>query len=665
LIRILPVICCLLFINPAFSQKDELSRVLDLLQQNTQTDSAKAELYTHLSYLYEAKNISSAIYYGTLAIQTARNANNQAASANAYNQQASNYVWNGQNDTALKLYFEAIRICNSNKYDELLMKSYVGIAYLYETMYELDKALDYSKKALEIAEQIDKAGLSAFAYHEMASVSASLNNYTEAFDYFTKAKAGFIKLNNLDRVASCCSDMSALYINRRQYTQAQQQLDSALQIFNTLDEPIQTAEVYEGYGHLYSEMKQFDQAAVNYDSAFAIYQNNQMGSDEARIETDKGNLLLAEKKYADAKNILLQAYDYFKATDNKEGRLQTIVMLAEADSALGNANKDFSYLTEYKSLSDSLTQLRTEQRTRELMVEIGAENKDKENEMLRAENNNNKNRSFLAVICGIIFLVIAIAIFLLYRQKLRANKEMRMAQEKTDTAYAEMKEMSNMKDKLFSILAHDLRSPLANTHHLLQLTKTGAIDSDIFSQLASELEINLDYNRELLDNVLNWAKSQMDGIIVNMKKLNLRKLVDENVLLFAAISEKKQVKIINNINTEDFVTADENIMLLALRNTISNAVKFSQPSRPVYISALTVESKTVITIKDEGVGISAEQQKNIFTVHTVSKRGTMQEKGAGIGLRITMEMIQKMGGRIWIESEEGNGTSVFIEVDTA
>ncbi len=635
------------------------------MQQNKQTDSAKAELYTHLSYLYQSKNISSAIYYGSLAIQTARDANNQAALANAYNQQAGNYVWNAQRDTALKLYFEAIRICNANKYDELLMRSYVGIAYLYETMDAPDKALDYSKKALEIAEKLNKAGLNAFAYHEMASVSMKLNNYADAYNYFTKAKAGFIKLNNFDRVGSCCSDMSQLFISLRQYTQAQQQLDSALQIFNSLDEPIQTAEVFEGYGHLYTEMKQFDQASINYDSSLKIYSNNGMAADEARIETDQGNMLLENKKYADAKSILLKAYDYFKATDDKDGRMQTIVMLARADSALGNANKDYSYLVEYKSLSDSLNRLRTEQRTRELMVEIGSENKDKENKILRAENDTNKNRTFLAAISGMVFLIIAIAIFLLYRQKIKANKELKAAQEKTDIAYAEMKEMSSMKDKLFSILAHDLRSPLANTHHLLQLTKTGAVDNDIFSQLASELEINLDYNRELLDNVLNWAKSQMDGIIVKMKKLDLKKLVDENVLLFAAISEKKQVKIINSINTWDSVMADENIMLLALRNTISNAVKFSQPSKPVHISSTTVNNKTIITIRDEGIGISAEQQKNIFTVHTVSKRGTMQEKGAGIGLRITMEMIQKMGGRIWIESEEGKGTSVFIEVDAA
>lgn len=222
-----------------------------------------------------------------------------------------------------------------------------------------------------------------------------------------------------------------------------------------------------------------------------------------------------------------------------------------------------------------------------------------------------------------------------------------------------------MKDKLFSILAHDLRSPLANTSHLLQLTKTGAIDSDVFAQLASELEVNLDYNRELLDNLLSWARSQMQGINITKKTVTLQKLVNENILLAAGIADKKQVKLINNIDPNETVLVDENILQLALRNTISNAIKFSLPSKEVVISAKKENDKMILCVKDSGVGISEEDQKNIFTLHTTSRRGTQLEKGAGIGLRISSEMIQKMGGRIWLESKTGEGTSVFIEVDAA
>ncbi len=657
-------LCCILYSTHLFSQKDELQHAFQKLQQNNIPDSARAEAYRYLSFLYQGKNLDSALLYGSKAIETALITGNQLILAKTYAQQASNYVWSSKPDTALKLYFNAVKICNIIKANDVLFECYNGIAYLYETTSTYDKALEYSKKALQISYSLNDVNLSAFSYHEMASVCMGLKNYHDALSYFIKAKSGFIKLNNLDRVASCCSDMSRTYLAINLYSQAVNQLDSALKIFNYLDEPIQAAEVYEGYGEVYTQTKQYTSAQSNYNIALEIYQQNHLDDDEARIEMDLGKMFLTKQDYLQAKTWVTKSYNFFKQNDEKEEQLASIIELAQIDSAIGNSPAtSLSFLKEYKALSDTLNLQKNNLRSQELLIEFDLERKEKENQLLRQENEITRNRFIITMWGSIISLLGAVGLFLLYRQKRKANIQLKKSQQQTDEAYEELKEVSRLKDKLFSILAHDLRSPLANTQHLLQLTRTGAIDKDIFEQLAGELELNLDYNRELLDNLLNWASNQMNGISVNLKRIKLRKLVSENFSLFTSLAEKKQVKLQNKIDALCTIIADENIMRLALRNVISNAIKFSHSNKNIIITTQPSQHKLLIIISDEGIGISAEQQKNIFTLHTNSTPGTQQEKGAGIGLRITLEMIEKMGGKVWIESQENKGTSVFIEVD--
>lgn len=229
----------------------------------------------------------------------------------------------------------------------------------------------------------------------------------------------------------------------------------------------------------------------------------------------------------------------------------------------------------------------------------------------------------------------------------------------------ELKHVSVLKDKLFSIIAHDLRSPLANTKNLLQLTRSGIIEKEEFDDLSRELDNNLDHNRDLLDNLLNWAKSQMDGLHVESKDLNLYDLVQENIALAKTAIEKKAITVYNKVPEDFFVNGDENILNLALRNTLSNAIKFSRIEGDIIVDCAVEDSKAIIMICDNGVGITEDKKQKIFSLEAISTIGTMKEKGAGIGLRITMEMLQKMDGDIWLESLPGHGTTVYIEVEKA
>lgn len=656
---------CLFFSLHLLAQKSEVDSTLRILHYASIPDSIKAKTLRRLSYLYQGTNIDSAIYYGQEAINLSRKIKDPVAVAQAYTQQASNYVWKNRTEEAVNLYHQAIEIGSKIQSNKILINAYTGISYLYETTETWDKAWLYSKKALDISGLSKEEDQKAYAYHEMASVYVGMNNLMQAENFFKKAKAGFEKIGDIDRIATCSADMSELYLKQDKFGLAKQQLDSATTLFLSLNETIQYAGVLQIYGDMQFRFHNYDSARQCYTNAIHIFTENGLRGDIATTQLSLGKMYLEEHKYDSARQYLSLAYDFFEEQKIYEKLLNVIFLLAEVDSASGTSNNIFNYLQEYRRIAEAVDRQKTDFRTRELLIEYQVEEKERQYATLRQETTLAKEKNILTTAGSIVFLLTAIAFFLMYQQKKKINKKLEISQLKTEQALEELKHVSALKDKLFSIIAHDLRSPLANTKNLLQLTRSGIIEKEEFDDLSRELDNNLDNNRDLLDNLLNWAKSQMNGLHVESQNLNLFDLVQENIALVKTAVEKKALTIYSKV-PEDFVlNGDENILNLALRNTLSNAIKFSRIEGDIIIDCAVENNKALIVICDNGVGITEDKKQKIFTLEAVSTTGTMKEKGAGIGLRITMEMLRKMNGNIWLESLPGQGTTVYIEVEKA
>lgn len=656
---------CLFLCLHLFAQQSEVDSTLRIIHYNSTPDSVKARALRQLSYLYQGTNIDSALYYGQAAIDLAKKINDQFALAMAYSQQGSNNVWINRTDEAVKLYHEAIDIGARIQSSKVLIKAYTGISYLYETTETWDKAWFYSKKALDLSELSKEEDQKAYAYHEMASVYVGMNNLLQAENFFKKAKAGFIKNGDIDRVATCSADISELYLKQNRFDLAKQQLDTATMLFQRLNETIQYAGVLQIWGDMQFRFHNYDSAKLCYSNAINIFTENGLRGDVASTQLSLGKMYLEQQEYDSATHYFTLAYDFFNEQGIYEKLLNVIFLLAKTDSASGKSENIFSYLEEYRRVAESVDQRKTDFRTRELLIEYQVEEKERQYAVLRQEAALAKEKNILTTSGSIVFLLVAIAFFVMYQQKKKINKKLEISQLKTEQTLEELKHVSVLKDKLFSIIAHDLRSPLANTKNLLQLTRSGIIEKEEFDDLSRELDNNLDHNRDLLDNLLNWAKSQMDGLHVESKVLNLFDLIQENIAVAKTAIDKKSISVYNKVPDDFVVFADENILNLALRNTLSNAIKFSRIDGDIIFDCAVENNKAIIMISDNGVGITDEKKQKIFSLEAVSTTGTMKEKGAGIGLRITMEMLRKMNGDIWLESLPGQGTTVYIEVEKA
>jgi PAS domain S-box-containing protein len=242
--------------------------------------------------------------------------------------------------------------------------------------------------------------------------------------------------------------------------------------------------------------------------------------------------------------------------------------------------------------------------------------------------------------------------------------EQKKAQDELVASEAKLKEANATKDKLFSIIAHDLRGPIGSFLPVLEmLTQEDDLDEDDRNALMDGLLQASKTAFSLLENLLNWARSQSNGIELKPDHFNVNEIINHNVDLLSTTAAQKAIKIA--VKTEDGLTAfaDQDSINLVIRNLLSNAIKFTRNQGAITISAYNKEQQVVITVEDNGVGINQEVMAKLFSInssHTSS--GTNQEKGSGLGLVLCKDFVEKNGGEIRVESVLGEGSRFIFTI---
>ena len=226
----------------------------------------------------------------------------------------------------------------------------------------------------------------------------------------------------------------------------------------------------------------------------------------------------------------------------------------------------------------------------------------------------------------------------------------------------ELEDLNQLKDKLLSVVSHDFRGPLNSLRGTLTLFLKGAISNEELNMLTKELVNKLDNTYNLLENLLSWARSQMQGMKVYAKKVELKPLVDGCINLLSPIAEKKLVKMANRIKPGVFVYADNEMVKLVLRNLISNSIKFTSAGDLICLDAKQNNNSITVSVEDNGLGISNENQAKIFKPENYSTVGTSNEAGMGLGLLLCKDFVEKNSGDIWFESELEKGSTFYFSL---
>lgn len=241
------------------------------------------------------------------------------------------------------------------------------------------------------------------------------------------------------------------------------------------------------------------------------------------------------------------------------------------------------------------------------------------------------------------------------------NKQLKLSED-------ELKKINEEKDKFFSIIAHDLKSPfnaLLNLSEFL-VEDLSELSMDEIGSFSKEINKSAHSVYNLLLNLLQWVQIKTGRINKTQEKIELFPLVNDTIMLLENLASKKSIKIQNNLTEQTSIVGDRTMIGSVFQNLISNAIKFTKRNGSIFVSNEVLDDKVIIHIKDTGVGISSENLKKLFKLDEhLTTSGTANESGTGLGLILCKELLEKNNGKIWAESTEGLGTTFSFSLERA
>ena len=283
-----------------------------------------------------------------------------------------------------------------------------------------------------------------------------------------------------------------------------------------------------------------------------------------------------------------------------------------------------------------------------------------ENEKQLATQRNYVNAA-LAIL--LIFVVITFLVRRSEKIQKNLNTELKKKTGDLEKSDSELREINQTKDRLFSIIGHDLRGPIGAFQGLLKLFKDGEIGQNEFIEFIPKLGHDIDHISFTLNNLLTWGQTQMNGAVTKPSVISMESIVEENIHLLSETAENKSIKLVSQLASNTLAWSGGNQIDIVIRNLISNALKFTPENGMVTITSIDKDKHWQISIRDTGVGMNQETIEKIFIENAnMTTYGTNNEKGTGLGLSLCKEMVEKNEGAIWVESILRKGSTFHFTV---
>lgn len=279
----------------------------------------------------------------------------------------------------------------------------------------------------------------------------------------------------------------------------------------------------------------------------------------------------------------------------------------------------------------------------------------KENSLLQ-EKIQNRNITLLLGSLFILVILITLGVELKRRKKITSLYGRLESQKK------ELEQANDLKNTMFSVVAHDLRNPLSTLSGVLNMLKAGDLGIEESKYLLERLSSQLLLTELLLDNLLKWSRAQMDGLTISKEPTDVTKLIEAEVSIVNEMAKLKQIEIKEDFEENLITKVDPQVLRFIVRNLLTNAIKFSKPKSKIWVSSRRTPSGLRVEVIDEGIGIPKEKLSAVFTDTVKSTYGTKKEKGSGLGLVICNNFITEHGGSLQVESEEGKGSKFTLEM---
>lgn len=705
-------------IQPVSSMNDSITAKL-----KTTPDSLKSKFLLDISKEYVDINLDSAIYFGHEALKYANSNNENENIIHANITLSKRYSSNGDFNKSLQYLDQAYELSLNLKDSLIISEIFSTYGQLYSSKSEYDKAKKYFDKSISISKKIkDKkfiarslTGIGA-VYWERGDLERAIQKFIEAYEIIEefkdpeleisvlifmgivysnegqteKALEVFFKVleiaereDHLSTISVIYNNIAVVYLREKKIKKALEYLEKCLELKKDLGDQKGVALALNNIGETYLELNDLDKAKTNLLEAIAINRKLNFETEIIYNLNSLAQVYLAYGRPQKAAEYIEEGLYLCNKHKIKSVQQDFLKLQSEYYYSVANYKQAYKSFEKFNNLKDSLSNVSKSDKIAQLQTQFEAEKKEKENEMLRVTNlytqekltQEKKIKNYLFVFA--IFAILSFGlIFILFKSKVSANKrinsvndELEESNQKLEETNQKLEVMNATKDKFFSIIAHDLRSPFNSILGFSKLITTEistSKDLEIIKEYNDSVNESADNLFSLLENLLQWAKCQQDKIEYSPVKFDLQDVIHSNINLFKLKTKDKSINLISDTKLETYVNADVNMVDTILRNLISNAIKFTNLNGEITITSEQKNGFFNISIKDTGIGISSENQEKLFSLNkNYTTTGTNNETGSGLGLLLCKEFVIKNGGDIWVDSEPNKGSKFTFSLKSA
>lgn len=649
--------------NPTLALEHAQQALDEAIRKNLKSKMATAYSYIGVIY-WQMGSFNLALDYQMEAYRIFQEIDDQTGIARSSTNLGVALADKSHYEKALEYYFTALRIYEGldSESGMAVVMNNIGLVYQYQGDYEL--AQRYHFRSLDIKQKLNDIKGMAFSYNNLGLVYQSKGDLDTALTYAFKSLEIREQLADQRELANVCTNIGYIYFLKNEHLKAQSYMNRAIELYREVDDKSGITTVFHYLGKVYLQDNQLTNARLYFQQSLEI---------ASQISFNR---------------MITENYQHL-----------SLVM-----ARLNNFKEAYDYQGKFLALKDSFYNEDSRRKVYEMQLLYERERRESDDQLLRKNEqitvlSSQKHRVIRnGLIIGV--TLVLVLVFVIYNRFLvasRSNALLEKQKEEISQSNAQLVRLNNSlleqkkhseelfrqlqdtnkklveserhlietnatKDKFFSIISHDLRNPFASIVSFSRILKRDIqnLSPEDIQELALELDKSVLKIDNLLENLLQWSRTQTGKIKYQPEYLALHEVIRDNIQLFANNAREKEITITDQVMDDLVVWADLNMTDSVIRNLLSNALKYTDSGGLIELSGRVEAGMAYISVRDNGVGMSAENQAKLFRPNGIhSTYGTHDEKGSGIGLLLCKEFVEKQGGKISFESTRGEG-SVFI-----
>lgn len=640
---------------------------------------------TNLARAYtQIKKPENALEALDRALEISRKLSDNSLEASLQNEMGNIYLNLENYSEALRHYLISLKIRQTFGKDEDVARSMVNIALVYRKLGLYRNARKYIEDARKTIENIEaKPDLRIYIYQNLGNVFYDQKEYEKAISAYQKALELSERKGDELQISRLLKNISQCYLDWGKISLARSTISQSIKIALRNNQASELADQYNTLGNIEKQAGNYQLAIAHYTRAAEKYQQSSNLDGKALCLRKTGEVYGILGNGKDAENFIKESIKIGEQTKNPYLISLGLLSLSELSKKQGNYAKALALYQKHIRIRDSLDNIKRSEANLEAHINLELDKTKSEIKLIEAEvealrarveldkermGKQKAQRNLLILVVVFMVFVTAAALYLFrqkkYYAKLQRDKyeEVSQINEMLKESQAELQQTIKTKDKLFSIVAHDLRSPFTALVGLTEVLATNAesLSPHEVKELSEHVHQSATQVLTLTENLLSWARSQTGKLTLKPEPININTLINSSVAVASIPAEKKNITINVENSGEPMAFADYETVQTIIRNLLSNAIKFTPEGGVISIRTREDNSTVKISISDTGIGIAPENLQKLFVLDGYTTKGTNSENGTGLGLILCKEFAQANGGTIEVESEVNKGTTFTV-----